>query len=81
MRKEIKSQIERCTTKKQVLLILKKEGINILKQDETKTGFYVDEVTRIYKPYHQKTFKVQTFQKVLLQATSTPTFFANKSYF
>lgn len=83
MNEKIKMEIEKCTTKKQVLKILKKHNLKIRKDTTTENGFsiWIDGKTRIYKPYKQKNMKVQGWQKVELKASGIPTFFANPSYF
>lgn len=83
MNETIKNEIEKCTTKNQVMKILKKYNLKIQKDTTTDKGFsvWIDSKTRIYKPYKQKKMKVQGWQKVELKASGIPTFFANPSYF
>lgn len=83
MNEAIKNEIEKCTTKNQIMKVLKKHNIKIQKDTTTKNGFsvWIDCETRIYKPYRQKTMRVQGWQKVELKASGIPTFFTNPSYF
>ena len=78
MTAEIKRQIEACTTAAQVRKILKANGIAIVRDDTPDShGFsvWLDEVTRIYRPYGRRTMEVQTFQKVRAVYSGIPVFF------
>lgn len=84
MNDKIKNQIEKCTTKKQVLEILKKNHIPIVKDTSDEVGsfsIWIDEVTRIYKPYKRKQMVVQVWKKIKMEYSGVPVFFATDSYF
>lgn len=73
----IKAQIEKCKTKKQVVDILKKNNISIVKDDSDEVGcfsIWIDEFTRIYKPFRQN-MKVQKWRKVDVNYSGVPVFF------
>lgn len=74
---EIKNQIEKCKTKKQVMEILRKNHIDILRDDSEEVGsfsIWIDEFTRIYKPLHRN-MKVQTWRKIDMNYSGVPVFF------
>lgn len=76
----MKNEIEKCTSQKQLYRILKKYGKSVIR-DEQKDGhtdyfsIWIDDDTRIYKPYHRKTFVMQTVRKVSLNYSGIPVFF------
>ena len=82
MKVELKNKIESCTTRKQLEKVLKAEGLKITK--DTSAGknlsVWINEFTRIYKPYKSKTLKVQTWKKVEFKYSGIPVFFSNPSY-
>lgn len=82
MTETLKKKIENCTTRKQLEKILEAEGLKITK--DTSTGknlsVWINELTRIYKPYRSKTLKIQTWEKVEFKYSGIPTFFSNPSY-
>ena len=74
---EIKQQIEKCKTKKQVMEILKRNNIKIIRDNSDEVGCFsvwIDELTRIYKPMHRN-MRVQTWQKVNMNYSGVPVFF------
>lgn len=78
MTDQIRKQIEACTTAAQVRKILKSNGIEVARDDSKDSGYFniwLDEVTRIYKPYHRKTMTVQVFQKFRAEYSGIPVFF------
>lgn len=83
MTETLKKKIENCATRKQLEKVLEAEGLKITK--DTSTGknlsVWINELTRIYKPYGSKTLKVQTWKKVKFKYSGTPVFFNNPSYF
>lgn len=83
MTETLKKKIENCTTRKQLEKILEAEGLKITK--DTSAGknlsVWINELTRIYKPYGSKTLKVQTWKKVKFKYSGIPVFFSNPSYF
>ena len=73
MTNNLKAKIETCKTGKQVMKILKANGIRVFRDDtEDMNGWFsiwLDDVTRIYKPYRHKgapdTFmRVQKWERV-----------------
>ena len=78
MTDELKNKIENCTTEKQLKAVLKKAGI-VIKKDTTKEvgcfSIWINENTRIYKPYKRKEFAVQKWQKVEMKYSGIPVFF------
>ena len=77
MNGEIKNQIEKCKTKKQVMEILRKNHIDILRDNSEEVGsfsIWIDEFTRIYKPFHRN-MKVQTWRKMDMNYSGVPVFF------
>ena len=80
----LKKKIEACTTRKQLESILKKAGLKIVK-DDTKEfnslSVWINDTTRIYKPYNRKNLVVQAWKKVEFKASGVPTFFSNPSIF
>ena len=77
MDKTIKNQIEKCKTKKQVMEILKRNNIKIIKDDSDDVGcfsIWIDELTRIYKPIRNN-MKVQCWRKIEMNYSGVPTFF------
>lgn len=83
MKTEIKDQIERCKTKKQVMEILKKNDIRVIRDNSDEVGcfsIWIDELTRIYKPV-KRNMKVQSWKKINMNYSGVPTFFQNDSYF
>lgn len=77
MNGEIKNQIEKCKTKKQVMEILRKNHIDILRDNSEEVGsfsIWIDEFTRIYKPLHRN-MKVQTWRKIDMNYSGVPVFF------
>lgn len=77
MNNDLKSRIELCKTGKQVLKILKENGINILKDDSDEVGTFsvwIDEYTRIYKPMHRN-MVVQMWRKVSMNYSGIPVYF------
>lgn len=78
MNGEIKNQIEKCKTKKQVMEILRKNHIDILRDNSEEVGsfsIWIDEFTRIYKPLHRNMMKVQTWRKIDMNYSGVPVFF------
>ena len=74
---EIKQQIESCKTKKQVMEILKRNNIKIIRDNSDEVGCFsvwIDELTRIYKPMHRN-MKVQTWRTVSMSYSGVPVFF------
>ena len=74
----VKKAIESCTTATQVRQILRANGIKIARDETKDSGYFnvwVDDVTRIYKPYHRKTMTVQVFQKFRAEYSGIPVFF------
>lgn len=74
----IRKEIDRCRTKAQVLKVLKENGLQIIRDDSKEVGcfsIWVDEFTRIYKPYKSKFMKLQKWQKVKYQYSGIPVFF------
>lgn len=83
MNGKIKEQIEQCKTKKQVIEILKKNNIQIVKDNSDEVGCFsvwLDDFTRIYKPVRGN-MKVQKWRRVDMNYSGVPTFFSNNSYF
>ena len=77
MNEKIKRQIEQCKTKKQVMEILKKNNIGIVRDDSDEVGCFsvwLDNFTRIYKPI-KRNMKVQKWYKVTMKYSGIPTFF------
>lgn len=74
MNETLKNEIERCTTKKSLLALLKKNGIKA-RVGDCNGDFWISDLVRIYKPYKQKNYKVQRWQKVKLEYSGIPTFF------
>ena len=78
MREEMVSKINQCSTGDQVRRVLKENGIRIIRDDSKEVGcfsIWVDEFTRIYKPYKSKFMKLQKWQKVNYQYSGIPVFF------
>lgn len=74
---EIKQQIESCKTKKQVMEILKRNNIKIIRDNSDEVGCFsvwIDELTRIYKPMHRN-MKIQTWRTVSMSYSGVPVFF------
>jgi len=74
---EIKQQIESCKTKKQVMEILKRNNIKIIRDNSDEVGCFsvwIDELTRIYKPMHRN-MKVQTWRTISMSYSGVPVFF------
>ena len=74
---EIKRQIESCKTKKQVMEILKRNNIKIIRDNSDEVGCFsvwIDELTRIYKPMHRN-MKVQTWKIISMSYSGVPVFF------
>ena len=74
---EIKKQIESCKTKKQVMEILKRNNIKIIRDNSDEVGCFsvwIDELTRIYKPMHRN-MKVQTWKIISMSYSGVPVFF------
>lgn len=79
MNGKIKEQIEQCKTKKQVIEILKKNNIQIVKDNSDEVGCFsvwLDDFTRIYKPVRGN-MKVQKWRRVDMNYSGVPTFFSN----
>ena len=79
MTEALKNEIESCKTATQVKTVLRKNKLKIVKEDGHGKLFsiWIDDETRIYKPYKSKTMKVQKWQKIKLEYSGIPTFFAN----
>lgn len=78
MNENIIRDIENCTTEKQVLNLLRRHNVSILRNDTEDAGYvtiWVDELTRIYQPHKSRTMKVQRFQKVKMEYSGIPVFF------
>lgn len=74
---EIKQQIESCKTKKQVMEILKRNNIKIIRDNSDEVGCFsvwIDELTRIYKPMHRN-MKVQTWRTISMSYSGVTVFF------
>ena len=73
----LKNEIESCKTATQVKTVLRKNKLKIVKEDGHGKLFsiWIDDETRIYKPYKSKTMKVQKWQKIKLEYSGIPTFF------
>ena len=74
---EIKRKIESCKTKKQVMEILKRNNIKIIRDNSDEVGCFsvwIDELTRIYKPMHRN-MKVQTWKIISMSYSGVPVFF------
>ena len=70
--------IERCETSKQVYDLLDANLIRVVRNDSDDVGcfsIWLDDSTRIYKPYKSKTMKVQNWTKVDMEYSGTPVFF------
>lgn len=83
MNGKIKEQIEQCKTKRQVMEILKKNNIQVVRDNSDEVGCFsvwLDDFTRIYKPVRGN-MKVQKWRKVDMNYSGVPTFFSNNSYF
>jgi len=83
MNGKIKEQIEQCKTKRQVIEILKKNNIQVVRDNSDEVGCFsvwLDDFTRIYKPV-MGNMKVQKWRKVDMNYSGVPTFFSNNSYF
>ena len=83
MNGKIKEQIEQCKTKRQVMEILKKNNIQVVRDNSDEVGCFsvwLDDFTRIYKPFRGN-MKVQKWRKVDMNYSGVPTFFSNNSYF
>lgn len=80
MTEEIKKKIESCRTANQVRKILDKNHIRIIRDNTEEMGAFsvwIDETTRIYKPYRSKTMKVQTWtRQETIKYSGIPTFFS-----
>ena len=77
MTPEIKAQIEKCKTKKQVMKVLDKYNIPIIRDNSEEVGcfsIWIDEYTRIYKPLHRN-MTVQKWRKVNMEYSGIPVFF------
>ena len=84
MNKNLKEKIEKCTTGKQVKNILAKNNIAISRDDSAEMNSFsvwIDDTTRIYKPYKGKYMIVQEWKKIDVYYSGIPTFFGTDSYF
>ena len=90
MNNNFEKEINECTTKAQVMKVLRKYGRKIVK-DNTKEmqecygkrafSIWISETERIYRPYRSKTMRYQRWKKTDYKYTGIPTFFATNSYF
>lgn len=86
-----RSEIDRCTTKRQVYTVLRKYGRKVVNDDSAEmaetTGrkrefsIWISKTERIYKPLHSKTMKYQKWHYTEMVYSGIPTFFATNSYF
>lgn len=79
LKSSIKNEIEKCKTGKQVLAILKRNEIKIIRDDSEDVGcfsIWIDPLIRIYKP-RRGSMKVQKWEKVTLKYSGIPTFFGS----
>lgn len=79
----LKPIIAACKSDKQVLTAIKKAGYTVVKDDTQELGsfsIWIDDLTRIYKK-RNKEYVLQTWQKVKMEYSGIPTFFATNSYF
>lgn len=73
----VKNEIEKCRTKKQVMEILRKNRINVIRDTSDEVGCFsvwVDDTIRIYKP-KGRNMTVQKWKKVDMSYSGTPVFF------
>ena len=74
---DIKTQVEKCKTTKQVLQVIKAAGLKVSRDDSNEIGafsIWLDDVTRIYKS--SRGFVYQTWQKIEYRYSGIPTFFS-----
>lgn len=84
MDEKLIEKIENCTTGSQVKRILTARGIPIVKETTQDVGcfsIWLDDLTRIYKPYQRHFMKVQKWQRVNLEYSGAPMFSARNSFF
>lgn len=76
---KVKAAIEACTTKKQVMQVLKTNHITIYRDDSKEVGngkgfsIWLDEHTRIYKPLHGN-MRYQKWERVTYQMSGVPAY-------
>lgn len=76
MTEKLKKKIEGCKTGNQVMALLQKNHIQIVRNDTAEVGTFsvwLDDVTRIYKPIRQP-MRVQTWQKITANYSGIPTY-------
>lgn len=81
---KLKEKIEKCTTGKQVKRILAAYGVPIIRETTHEVGcfsIWLDDLTRIYKPYRRRFMKVQKWQRVSMMYSGAPMFTSRNSYF
>lgn len=81
---KLKGKIEKCTTENQVRRILAAYGIPIVRETTQEVGCFsvwLDDFTRIYKPYQRRFMRVQKWHRVSVGYSGAPTFSARDSYF
>lgn len=82
-------EIEACKTEKQLKEVLNKYDIKVVRDDSEEFGtvsVWIDENTRIYKPYRRKGtpepfMKVQKWQRIEAKYSGAPMFSNNPSMF
>lgn len=73
----LRKEIEKCTTPKQVLKVLDKHNIEIIRDTTDEVGcfsIWIDDTTRIYQQFGHMCW--QTWHKVDFSYSGTPTFFS-----
>ncbi len=73
-----KQAIESCTTAAQVRKTLNAHGLKVIRDTTAETGTFsvwIDSTTRIYQPHKRRNMVVQTWQRVTMKYSGTPTYF------
>ena len=76
--KNLKNDIEKCKTEKQLYKILDKYNLKVIRDDSIEVGCFsvwLDSFTRIYKPCNSKFMKLQRWSKCKFEYSGTPVFF------
>lgn len=74
MMEKFQKDVSMCRTQKQLLSVLGKYNKTIVKQSGN-DSFWLDDLTRVYKPYGRKHYVVQRWQKIQMEYSGIPVFF------
>ena len=76
---KLKNTLATCKTDKQALKAIKDNGFKVVKDDSIEIGSFsvwLDDTTRIYKPYKRKEYILQKWQRWQVKYSGIPTFFS-----